>query len=366
MQEKRLNPLSVFAHCYFHLSLAIDQQKFSCKRHFFEMPAIEHSQRRICVILGIVGLFGIITFALSAATLGTLNKRFDALSASTIPNSTAKLGSALAESIRIDDLMYHLKQLQRIADESNGTRAINTRGFQETVNYIYNYLSEQIPDLQVTRETFLVPNVTLETAPILISSINGSNNNYTYSPVLARSQFTSVTYSTAANFSDFVRLVSIPSNGCAQSDWRNADGSVVLVKGGGKCTYGEKGLFATRYRARAILFYNDDQSNANLAPITVRLRASNQLPALFLSNDVGQALLNATLTTNVTVRLIIRLRDLGSFPVENICAHTKTGDPNQTIVVGSHSDSVPAGPGINDNGKSPHLERLAHVDPLIA
>jgi len=34
---------------------------------------------RILIALGIVGLFGIITFALVAATLGTLNKRYDNL-----------------------------------------------------------------------------------------------------------------------------------------------------------------------------------------------------------------------------------------------------------------------------------------------
>ena len=34
----------------------------------------------------------------------------------------------------------------------------------------------------------------------------------------------------------------------------------------------------------------------------------------------------------------------------NILADTLTGDPSNTIVVGSHLDSVPAGPGINDNG----------------
>jgi len=42
--------------------------------------------------------------------------------------------------------------------------------------------------------------------------------------------------------------------------------------------------------------------------------------------------------------------NLGFEPVENICADTPTGDVTQTIVIGSHSDSVPAGPGINDNG----------------
>ena len=47
---------------------------------------------------------------------------------------------------------------------------------------------------------------------------------------------------------------------------------------------------------------------------------------------------------------LYRLMNL-PFPVGNICADTPTGDITQTIVIGSHSDSVPAGPGINDNGK---------------
>ena len=34
----------------------------------------------------------------------------------------------------------------------------------------------------------------------------------------------------------------------------------------------------------------------------------------------------------------------------NVIASTRTGNPNATIVVGSHLDSVPAGAGINDNG----------------
>lgn len=34
----------------------------------------------------------------------------------------------------------------------------------------------------------------------------------------------------------------------------------------------------------------------------------------------------------------------------NIIADTKRGDPEQVLVLGAHSDSVYAGPGINDDG----------------
>jgi Zn-dependent M28 family amino/carboxypeptidase len=73
---------------------------------------------------------------------------------------------------------------------------------------------------------------------------------------------------------------------------------------------------------------------------------------LFLSYQAGTDLANAAqnLTAIAQVRINISTTKVPA-PVGNICAHTVTGDATQTIVIGSHSDSVPAGPGINDNGK---------------
>lgn len=34
----------------------------------------------------------------------------------------------------------------------------------------------------------------------------------------------------------------------------------------------------------------------------------------------------------------------------NVIAQTKDGDPNNVIMIGAHTDSVPEGPGINDDG----------------
>ncbi|CAF3876107.1 unnamed protein product [Rotaria sp. Silwood2] len=313
------------------------------------MIVSEPYRKRMFITLCVIGLVGIATLALAAATLGTLIKRFDSI-VSTPTTSKPKLNSTLAETIRIEDLMTHLRQLQRIADESNGTRAINTRGFNETVNYIEKYLNEQGTLLKVTRETFKIRNFAIATDPILLSLINGTEKNYTYSSKLARSDFTYAIYSTEANFSDYVPLINIPNFGCAKNEWQNTQGFAALVKAGGPCTYAEKGILAGKNDVKALLFYNDGETNANLAPISVRLRETNKLPALYLSYAAGQALANATLSTLVMVKLSIQLQNLEDFPVDNICADTTDGDVTQTIVVGSHSDSVPAGPGINDNG----------------
>ncbi len=43
------------------------------------MAGDRSANMRVLIALGIIGLFGIITFALAAATLGTLNRRYDNL-----------------------------------------------------------------------------------------------------------------------------------------------------------------------------------------------------------------------------------------------------------------------------------------------
>ena len=52
------------------------------------------------------------------------------------------------------------------------------------------------------------------------------------------------------------------------------------------------------------------------------------------------------LLVNVTV---------GDVYTMNVIADTLTGDPESIVVVGSHLDSVPAGPGMNDDGSGEFL-----------
>ncbi|CAF4365201.1 unnamed protein product, partial [Adineta steineri] len=71
------------------------------------------------------------------------------------------------------------------------------------------------------------------------------------------------------------------------------------------------------------------------------------IPTLFLSYETGKRLIAENITR---IYLRIEFQSLPPMIVTNVCADTKSGNPNRTIVVGSHSDSVAAGPGLNDNG----------------
>jgi hypothetical protein len=323
---------------------------------------------RMFIALIVIALFVIITFALTAATLSRVNKGFNefksddpkttnnpgttpSLASTTITTTTQPpFSSLLIRSINIDDLIGHLNQLERIANESSSTRAVGTPGFNKTVDYIHNHLTNNVVGLNVFREPVPVRSFAVINSPVFISYSDGTVKNYTYSTNLARSDFTYVNYSGPASLTTNYTIAVISGFGCSSGDWQNASNRAALVIRGGSCTFADKGVLAAQNNASVLLFYNDGLNTANLAPVSVRLRQRNTLPSLFLSFAAGQALVDATQTNEVTVSLSLQVSE-SIFYVDNICADTVDGNKSQTIVIGSHSDSVPAGPGINDNGK---------------
>ncbi|CAF0965679.1 unnamed protein product [Rotaria magnacalcarata] len=286
--------------------------------------------------------------------LGLAIAIFVKINSSSTSDSSPSAGSLLGDSIRIEELMDHLKEFQRIATANNGNRAVSTLGFNQTLDYIRDTLAINT-DFVVSNKYFPIRQFGLNSDPILTSSINGVNKTYIYSKNLATADFYHIDFSTAVDFSAFVPLTAIPNVGCSDSDWQSANpppnGRVAIVKRG-ICAFSDKGALAAKYNVTALLIYNDGASPDRVSPIAIALGQESFLPALFLSFPVGQELANAALniSNNAGVRLAINVKELPLSPVGNICADTPTGDANQTIIIGSHSDSVPAGPGINDNG----------------
>ncbi|CAF0859958.1 unnamed protein product [Adineta steineri] len=256
----------------------------------------------------------------------------------------------LAPSMKIDEVMNHLNELQKIAMATTGkNRAVGTIGFNNTLDYIENSLTANT-NFKVFRRYFKRGTFSLQRNPTLISTINGVAKTHTYS---TSGEFYHVQYSTSVTLNENVLLTAIPNLGCSDEDWLAARpppaGLVVLVKRG-DCTFVEKARLAEKYKVAALLFYNNGQAGDGSQPIYVNIGTGSNIPALFLSNTLGTTLVNAANDPSrmATVRLTIATAPL--VPIGNICAATLTGDPTQTILIGSHTDSVPAGPGINDNG----------------
>jgi aminopeptidase Y len=313
---------------------------------------------KILVSIVVFGLIlTIVIFAITVASLAKINKEFDAIPIITITTtaSTQLLSNAtLAASINIDNAMNHLQELQRIANAGAGNRAVITIGFNNTLDYIIDTLKNHT-NYNVTTKFFPVRQFVVLRAPTFISSINDTIQNHTYTGVSATSEFYYVQFSSSINLTDYVELSVIPIGGCTDTDWVAAnpppESRVALVKRG-NCSFGQKTTLASKYNVTALLLYNHGRTPNDISPILVNAGQSNTVPVLFLSYTLGQELADAAQdpAANVSVLITIDVND-GSGPVGNICADTPTGDPTQTILIGSHSDSVPAGPGINDNGK---------------
>ncbi|UJR24245.1 hypothetical protein I4U23_027212 [Adineta vaga] len=258
------------------------------------------------------------------------------------------------EEIKMSDVMKHLKKLQSIASSNNNIRAAFTNGFDETMNYIYEYLSKNT-NFKLTRRSFQTRKFLLGANPKLTTSIDGVIKDRNYSLVLSESEFFFMDYSRAIDMDEFIPINIIPNLGCNEEDWIAANPSpssqVALVKRG-ECNFIQKTDLALKYGARAILIYNDGVTADRTLVIGTLTASTNEMPALFLSYYLGQELVTAAQksSSSVMVRLSIYIRDDSIGTTENICADTLTGDPSQTIIIGGSSDSTSFGPGLNDNG----------------
>ncbi|CAF3336383.1 unnamed protein product [Rotaria sp. Silwood2] len=293
--------------------------------------------------VGLLILFSITIIILSSIALSILINHINSRDADKSLDNNELL--SFSNQIKIDDLIYHLKQLQIIADQSNGTRAIGTPGFDGTLNYIIEQL-EQHTNLIVRHEYFTLKNCAVQGTPQLQSQINGFIENHTH-----LIDFAHILFTPGANFDSFVRLISIPNLGCEDSDWMNISvtDAIVLVKRG-VCTFPDKTQLAEKYRAKGLLMYNDGAASDRFQTVRyVRSHLNATIPGYFLSYYLGMKLVNAisNSSTNTSIKMIF---DVSDAEIGNICADTPTGNKAATIVVGAHSDGVLDGSGINDNG----------------
>jgi len=146
------------------------------------------------------------------------------------------------------------------------------------------------------------------------------------------------TYSPTSTFTGGIIDV---GSGCADSDYKDfpVNGTNAALAERGPCTFIEKNDLAMKFGAKALLIYNN-------VPGVFRSRASttSTIPVFGLSQSIG---------TLFQLANTITLKSFGEnfiSTTRNVLAETLNGNPDRKIVSGSHLDSVPAGPGINDNG----------------
>ncbi len=260
-------------------------------------------------------------------------------------------------AITVPDIVQHQVALQRIATLNDDTREVFSPGYAESLDYVVSTLKEAGYKPQVTK--FNYP-VWTETKPPVLSYAGK-----TYKPGDANSDPNTVDYITMAN-SPTVELTGAPvvpvggivdpptggsASGCAAADYAAVKGKVALVQRG-TCAFVEKWQFAQAAGATGVIIYDEGNTPDRQAPLFVDNQPdpAATIAAVISSYAVGNELLQAYKAgKNPTVDFKV----YGAFTdrfLNQVIAETPGGDPNHVVVVGAHLDSVPFGPGINDDG----------------
>ncbi|MGL4306704.1 MAG: M28 family peptidase [Mycobacteriaceae bacterium] len=237
----------------------------------------------------------------------------------------------IVQKVRLENLVGHLQKLEDIATANNGNRAAGTSGYDASVDYVVGLLRDkgfevQTPEFEFTKfeekDSSLVGNT--ETIPMTVAT------------------FSRATPEGGVNS----RLVAAPqgdSPGCEATDYdsRDVTGAVVLVDRG-TCSFAQKQSVAAERGAIALIVVNteDEELSATLGDPDAVV-----LPVAGVTKSDG-AKLRAE-STQVSLKIDAVTEKSRS---RNILAQTKTGSATDVVLVGAHLDSVPAGPGINDNG----------------
>jgi Zn-dependent M28 family amino/carboxypeptidase len=144
-------------------------------------------------------------------------------------------------------------------------------------------------------------------------------------------------------------LVAIPNLGCEEADFTESlEGKVALIKRG-TCSYGIKVQLAAAKGASAVVAYNNAEGTLEGYSLQVFPDAAKPfVPTVGITQGQGEALL-AQIQAGVNINIALSSK-ANLTTTYNVIAETKEGDHDNVIHVSGHSDSVTAGPGINDNG----------------
>ncbi|MFF2148436.1 M20/M25/M40 family metallo-hydrolase [Kitasatospora sp. NPDC058190] len=250
----------------------------------------------------------------------------------------AKLAERLVEASSAEGAHETLAALQRFADRNGGTRAAGSKGHEESARYI---------DEQARR-----------------AGLNVSEQEFEYTFFQARSEHLDVvspqaesvpviamTYSVSGPEAGLTADLAVASvsatTGCAPADYPAGafTGRIALIRRGG-CSFAAKQAAAAAAGAVGAVVYNNADGDLNG---TLGEPTAGKVPTGGITKAAGEALAAKAAAGPVRLRLDIRT-SMESRKTWNVIAETRGGDPESTVMIGAHLDSVPAGPGVNDNG----------------
>ncbi|KAG0634066.1 hypothetical protein HOY80DRAFT_1140957 [Tuber brumale] len=261
--------------------------------------------------------------------------------AAAIPRAPVPRNIRLVESDKLrrvlnkKALYEHAKKYQSFADSTpNRNRVAGSSGHNLTVDYLYDTLVAT-GYYNVEKQPFTYVFSEGNTSFSALSTTYASEY-MTYSPSTGGSTLTA-------------QLVKVANLGCDQSDYPELKGKIALISRG-DCDFGLKVARAGTAGAVGAVIYNNLPGLIGGSTLAELTRPEGPyVPVAAISGTAGTALVAAIGAGTVQGSLLVNATNEVRY-TSNVLATTKGGDQNNIVMSGGHTDSVAAGPGINDNG----------------
>ncbi|MGI5212458.1 M28 family metallopeptidase [Plantactinospora sp. CA-290183] len=248
--------------------------------------------------------------------------------------SSGSLGSwAVRKAVTAKGVVQHLKEFQKIADRNGGNRASGAEGYNESVDYaekIFRRAGYRVSRQSFDFQTFLI------NTPSELERVSAPAGDLPHRIM---------SYSGSADVTAPGSVPTGDSQGCAAGDFGPANVDTIVVISRGTCAFGQKASNAAAAGAAAVVIYNNISGDLSG---TLGNTYTLDFAAVGVSQEIGQELV-AQVAGGLTLRVFTDTFR-GTATTENIFAESRWGNPDNVVMAGAHLDSVPEGPGINDNG----------------
>jgi Peptidase family M28/PA domain len=292
------------------------------------LPPVRRPLCLLLVALGVAGCGG-------GGGAGTTAPTATAGSTATAP---ARGASRQPPTAGARDPWTPLRALAAIGARNRGTRAAGTAGGVATEDLIARTLGAAGWSVRFQRVTFPFFD---ERRPPAVTLPGGRR-------LAPERAVRTLAYSAGGDARAAVRVVGgdRADAGCRSGDWSGfARGRIAVVRRG-VCPFAAKARAAQRAGAAAVVI--DDRAATGMrGPVSGTLGAPGiRIPVVAVSADAGAALRRASGPVRVRVEAVSERR--AARDVIGELAGTRGG--GRVLMAGAHLDSVPAGPGINDDG----------------
>lgn len=248
-----------------------------------------------------------------------------------------------------EELVSHLTALDAIATANQNNRAAGTSGYAASVDYVRESLESW--GYEVSLQGFTIDIYDIGEDPILETI---DNTEWVYGEDYGIIHYSAGADVTATMIAIDVQLspqgdANSTNSGCQPNDFADfTEGSIALIQRG-SCTFEEKSLNAQNAGAAAVVIFNEGQEGReDLFDGALNENNNIEIPVLSASYAVGLSLVNGSENPESTLHLMSDVT-FGAQLVQNVIAEY-AGASDDFWMAGAHLDSVPAGPGINDNG----------------